>query len=206
MHRTPFLVSVAVGLVCVASVGVLSCSDTRGQTSVSAAGPQQSAASHDPHDTAHLVERSRARMELVVEAQHDSSKWIEVYAYETPELKRNVPLSSYLQGKDQFHYDQPSPPQVLLIEENESGAYSHTAYVEVNYLWLAYKHWKIGQEDPNKTELLEALEIWHFSDGEWFFQSPPERRGEYFEKHPNLLRKAREWAAARGTASAGEGQ
>ena len=181
MHRTPFLVSVAVGLVCAASVGFLSCTDTNGQSSsVAAAAPAETAPAHDPQDTAHLVERSRARLELVVGAQHDSSKWIEVYAYETPELKRNVPLSSYLQGKDQFHYDQPSAPKVLLIEEDEASS-SYTAYVEVNYLWLAYKHWKIGQEDPNKTELLEALEIWHFVDGEWYFQSPPQRRGEYFE-------------------------
>ena len=127
-------------------------------------------------------ERSMERWKLIVAAQEDETKWIEVYGFELPEVRRHETLGIYLEGKEKFHYDSPTRPQVLLLEDD-------TAYIQVDCTWLAFMHPRIASNNPGRQDLMEMLEVWRWSEGDWYFEAPPRERREFFRENPELLEK-----------------
>jgi hypothetical protein len=180
MNRTPSFVSFLVAALVALAVSVISCGDSL--DSVDASAPKSSSTQVPEKTAERLVERSMERWKLIVAAQEDETKWIEIYGYELPEVRRHETLGVYLEGKHKFHYDAPTMPRVLLID-GELG------YVQVDCTWLAFMHPVIAQNSPGRQDLMEMLEIWHWSEGDWYFEAPPRERQEYFRENPELLDK-----------------
>lgn len=136
-----------------------------------------------------LVQRAAERWDLICRAGDQSKLWIDVYDYEAPAARDAVPLSRFLGNKEDFHYDNPSAPVPLLIEDD-------TAYVSVNVIWEAGKHSKIGAQsgvvgaDPNRIEFLDMVETWKFVEGDWYFLGPAVRRVDFLEENPDIVRRA----------------
>lgn len=136
-----------------------------------------------------VLTRVRDRWDLICRASEDSKLWIEVYDFEAPATREAVSLVSFLSNKQDFHYDQPSEPKLLLLEDD-------LAYVNLSVVWLSGLHPKIGDvqgvigADRNRVDFLDIVETWKFVDGEWYMAAPPERRDEFLEANPDVLRRA----------------
>lgn len=192
MNRTPTFVSFLVAALVALAVSVISCGDTIDE--VAAAGENTEVAAEPTAER--LIERSKARWDLVVAAQQDEERWIEIYDFELPQVKRAQTLGMFLEGKEKFHYDSPTPPQVLLIEEDKG-------YIQVDCTWLAYKHPVIGQNDPGLTHLMEMLEVWHWVEGDWYMVGGWHERPEYFRENPEFGPKIDAYLAAQDEKAAG---
>ena len=140
-----------------------------------------------PEKTAErLLARSAERLEKMVRARDDSTLWIEIYDYETPEMKESVSLTTFLTGKDKYYYDQPTAPSLLLIEDD-------TAWVESSCLWLAGMHPAIGDAgDPNLVKPMEMIEVWKWVESDWYFEGPPRRRVDFFDDNPDFLARVKD--------------
>ena len=189
MNRTPTFVSFLIAALVSSAVMVISCAD--GVDEVAAAGNSETVVAEPTAER--LIERSQARWELVVAAQQDDTRWVDIYDFELPELKRAHTLGMFLEGKEKFHYDAPTPPQVLLIEEVDGV---HTGYVQVDCTWLAYKHPVIGENDPGLQHLMEMLEVWEFAEGEWYMVGGWHERPKYFQEKPEFGPKVDAYLAA----------
>jgi len=177
MNRTPSFVSFFIASLVLVAVSIVSCSD-------SASVVDAAASTSKAQKTAEwLVERSISRWKLVVAAQKDPSKWIDAYDYEMPEVRRHETLGLFLDGKEKFHYDSPTRPSVLLIDGDD-------AYLQVDCTWLAFMHPVVAKNDPGHQELMEMLEVWHWSEGDWYMEGPPRERRQFFVDNPDLAAKS----------------
>ena len=179
MNRTPSFVSFFIAALVAVAVSIISCGESPSE--VDAASPAVQATKIEK-TAERLIERSIERWKLVVGAQEESSKWIDVYGFELPENKRRMPLEIFLEGKEKFHYDAPTTPSVLLIDGDD-------AYVQVDCTWLAYMHPVIAKNNPGHQELMEMLEIWRWREGDWYRDGSPEERSEFFKEHVDIAQK-----------------
>lgn len=177
MNRTPSFISFFIAGLVLIAVAITSCSD--GIATVDAAASTSKA----EKTAERLVDRSTSRWKLVVAAQEDDSKWIDAYEYEMPEVRKRETLAVFLDGKEKFHYDSPTQPRVLLIDGDD-------AYVQVDCTWLAFMHPVIAKNNPGHQELMEMLEVWHWSEGDWYMEGPPRERHKFFVDHPELATKS----------------
>ena len=140
-----------------------------------------------------VLQRSAERWAKIVAAGEDSSLWVDVYQYEDPQNKAVFKLGEFLANKENFVYDAPTEPKLLLMEDDK-------AYVDISALWLAGRHNLVASAEiggsPDRVEPMEMIEIWRFVEGDWFFQGPPKRKNEFFRDNPDFLTRAQEAAAA----------
>ncbi len=176
MNRTPSFVSVFVASLVAVAVLIISCGDS--STSVAAASSKSKAVP----SAERLVQRSTDRWKLITAAPEDSTKWVDAYQYELPEVRRRETLAAFLTGKDKFHYADPTPPSVLLID-GEDG------YLQVDCTWLAFMHPVIAKNDPGRQELMEMLEVWHWREGDWYMEGPPRERRQFLIDNPEISEK-----------------
>ena len=129
-------------------------------------------------DTSTLLERVNARWE--VKCQGD---WIQVYDYYSPSFKRERGLYEYLDGKAHHHYKDPTAPTLVSVDGNK-------AYVETAAHWWT-THPLVVESLPDNgsfEDRLDIVETWEWTGGQWFFVDN-ERRGEFYARFPDLLKK-----------------
>lgn len=133
-----------------------------------------------------LIERSTARWKRVAKAE-----WIEAYEFITPEQKQAISLNQYIQGKSVHEYGNPRVGQVLKLEKD-------LGYLRVSALWTPH-HPALDKVklEPGQTltEDLDMIESWRFVGGDWFYLRA-QNEEEFYEQHPDLLKKAPEAAAS----------
>ena len=170
--------------------GLVGC-DGNSTSSVNAAGKSETEKVAAAPTAESVIANSKERWDKIVRASEDESLWIELYDYETPEFKSAVSLSQFLSKKGDFHYDQPTEPKLLLLEDD-------TAYLDVSALWLSGRHPMVKTAqiggDENMVQTLDMIEIWHWMDGSWKIQSPPKRKNEFFNENPDFLKRAQDAA------------
>ena len=159
-----------------------------GGSDVQAGGPET--AENDPaaepavevQDTdERLIERSKTRLDVMC-----SGDWIEVYDFIHPQTKEWMSIYQFLEGKDNHEYAEPTKPQIVAREGD-------TAYLSVTALWTP-KHPMLANVDNvpvdwDPTERIEWIETWQFAGGDWHMQWPQQYPGDFFEEHPELLKK-----------------
>ena len=130
-----------------------------------------------------VLERSKERWDLIVKAGEDSTRWVEIYEYLTPTVRKQYPLTSYLPTKEQFAYDQPTEPKILKLAGDK-------AYLSVRATWLAYKHAQVRQADGGKdlVKPFQSIEEWHWIDGDWYLQQP-HRESDFHRENPDFFKR-----------------
>jgi hypothetical protein len=128
-----------------------------------------------------LLERSRERV-----GAQCKGDWIAVYNYIHPKAKEWMTIYQFLEGKDMHEYNQPTEPEVIALDGD-------TAYLSVTALWTPkhpmLKHVDNVPEGWDPTERIEWIETWQFTDGDWYMQWPQEYPADFYEQHPELLKK-----------------
>jgi hypothetical protein len=127
--------------------------------------------------------RSQERWNLVMKAD-----WVAAYDFQTPEVKKSMPLGKYLGSVQMHKYENAKALEVLAVEKDH-------AYVRISTLWTPQHpnmaHVKL-EPGESLTQEVVMIETWRWVDGDWSFQYPPKRDDEFFKDHPELLKKAPE--------------
>jgi hypothetical protein len=128
-----------------------------------------------------LIERSKERWRL-----SSAGEWIDVYDLLSPKVKKQMSLYAFLDGKQHHVFNDPSAPRLVGVE----GA---KAYTEVTVTWTPQHPALMRAEIPegeSLTERFELIETWEWVENDWYLEWPPERPAEFFEQHPDLLKKS----------------
>lgn len=130
-----------------------------------------------------VLERSKARWDLIVRANEEKELWIEVYHFLTPSVQKAYPITAYLPTKEQFSYDQPSEPKILKIVDNR-------AYVAVRATWLAYLHEEVKKAHGGGSLVkpFQSIEEWHWIDDEWYLEQP-HRESDFHRENPDFFKR-----------------
>ena len=154
------------------------CDPDEAQAAQTAATDATVAQEHEPTQE-RLMERSIERAQLTC-----SGEWISVYDFIHPEIKTWMTVYQFLQGKDRHTYAEPTEPRLV-------GREGDTAYLSATVLWTPRIDVPIHnvEEDWDPTERIEWIETWEFAEGDWHMRWPPQDPGEFFEEHPDLLKK-----------------
>lgn len=185
------------------SLLALACAPAGGEPTAAPAPAQQTAqqpaqqpAAEAPRATeSRLIERSAERWRLSC-----AKEWIDVYEFISPAARKQMSIYSFLEGKDNHTFESPSTPHLVAVDGKK-------AYVEVSVTWTP-QHPMLTQVElePGQTltERFELIETWEWVKDDWYMEWPPERPSEFFEAHPDLLKKKNATAQAEGAASPGE--
>lgn len=130
-----------------------------------------------------ILARAQERWGLIVEAGQDQTRWIEVYEFLAPFVRESYPITVYLPSKVKFHYDQPSKPKLLKLEEGK-------AFVAVSATWLAYLNPQVRQADGGGTLVkpFRSIEEWDWVDGEWYLNQP-HRENDFYRENPDFFKR-----------------
>ena len=129
-----------------------------------------------------LMARSQERLDVTC-----AGEWIEVYDFVHPETREWMSIYQFLEGKDNHAYAEPTEPQVIAREENGK------AYLSATVLWTP-KHPQLAEVDNvpegwDPTQRIEWIETWEFSGGDWHLHWPVQHPSDFFQDHPELLKK-----------------
>lgn len=130
-----------------------------------------------------LVERASERLEILC-----AGEWIEVYDFIHPKTKEWMTIYQFLDGKDNHSYAEPTTPQLVARDGDK-------AFLSVTTLWTP-KHPALANVDNvpegwDPTERIEWIETWEFADGDWHMHWPQQYPGDFFQEHPELLKKSK---------------
>ncbi|MBK7876416.1 MAG: hypothetical protein IPJ77_11785 [Planctomycetes bacterium] len=125
-----------------------------------------------------LLERANERWQKIVKAD-----WIQAYDYLSPEQKRQMPISQYLQNKQNHRYENPKLGEVLRCDGTD-------AFLRMTVLWTP-QHPKVKEVklEPGQTltQDVEMYESWRWAEGDWTYVRA-QRPDEFFQDHPEFLR------------------
>ena len=133
-----------------------------------------------PQPTAeHALDRARARWDHIAKGE-----WIDAYEFQSPEVKRKMDLSHYLNGKAHHTYENPKVEGILKLEKN-------FVLVRSTVLWTPHTpELQRVKLEPGQTVTQEVpmIETWKWDSGDWYIV---EQKGtdEFFKKHPELLKE-----------------
>lgn len=127
-----------------------------------------------------LLERAVENAALIC-----SDEWIEVYDLLHPEIKAASTIYQFLQGKGTHSYSEPAAPEVVAREGD-------TAYVSLSLVWTPRIDVKLDNVPPDwdPSQRIEWIGTWQFVDGDWHTRWPPQEPVEFFQDHPELLRRS----------------
>jgi len=180
MKRTAFLSTTLMiaGLAALCSLSTSSCDS--GATEAKSAAATSSAPDKAAPTKERVIQRSGDRWKLIAK-----QSWIEAYDFLTPEQKKAMTVSQYIQGKSNHGYDNPRVGDVLKIEKDQ-------AYVRVSALWTPH-HPQLAKVklEPGQslTEDIDMIETWRFVGNDWYYLRA-QNEEEFFKHHPDLLKKA----------------
>ncbi len=128
-----------------------------------------------------VLERSAERWRLIVEAAAKEERWVEIYGFLTPAVRKEYPITAYLPSKAKFDYDQPTKPKLLKLEGDR-------AYVAVNATWLAYTNPDVraAEGGANLIKPFQSIEEWEWVEGEWYLHQP-HRASDFHKEHPDFF-------------------
>ncbi len=125
-----------------------------------------------------VLARMTDRWQKVVKAD-----WIQAYDFLSPEQKRQMPISQYLQNKQNHRYENARVGEVLLCDGKD-------AFVKVTVLWTP-QHPRVKEVklEPGQTltQEVEMYESWRWAEGDWTYVRA-QRPDEFFQDHPEMLR------------------
>ncbi len=133
---------------------------------------------HEPTE-ARLLERVRERW-----ARAEAGDWVAAFEYQGAEVRKELGLAQYLAKAQHHTYNNVRVLEVLALQGD-------VGYVRVGGLWTpTHPQLKRVKLEPGQTltQDIEIIETWRFADGDWFLMRP-DRPEEFFEEHPELLRK-----------------
>jgi hypothetical protein len=182
MNRTATfsIALLATGLSAVLLLATSSC-DQKDVVQAKAPAPATAAAAAAP-TAERLTERADARWKLIAKQE-----WIEGYEYLAPEIRQAMSLSQYIQGKSVHEYANPKVEEIVKLEKD-------LGYARITALWTphhpALAKVKLEPGQTLTTEI-EMIETWRFVGGDWYYLKA-QKPDEFFERHPELLKKAPE--------------
>lgn len=152
------------------------------QVSKAPAPNPPAAAKHQP-TAERALERSRARWAAVVKPD-----WITAYDFQAPEMKRALPIATYLVGVAVHKFENPRVIEVLRIEKDD-------AYVHCKVQWTPQptpEHPEIGKvklkPGESMTQDVDQVETWRWAEGDWTYHHA-DGLDEFYQKHPDLLKQ-----------------
>lgn len=162
------------------------CSDSANEVQAHSSDEQDSTEpiSYEGATAERVLARSTERWGLIVEAGQNQERWIEVYEFLAPAVRDGYPITVYLPSKAKFHYDQPSKPKLLKLEEGK-------AFVAVRATWLAYLNPQVRQVEGGEslTKPFQSIEEWDWVEGEWYLQRP-HRESDFHRENPDFFKRA----------------
>ena len=179
MKRTALLSATLTiaGLSAVLCLATSSCNSRDAETKAGA--PASSAPDKAAPTTERLVQRSGDRWKRIAKQE-----WIEAYDFLTPDQKKAVSVSQYIQGKSNHEYANPRVGDVLKKEKDQ-------AYLRVSALWTPH-HPQLAKVklEPGQslTEDIDMIETWRFVGGDWYYVRA-QNEEDFFQHHPDLLKK-----------------
>jgi hypothetical protein len=147
------------------------------ESTVSANGPVDPPVPEQPAtppDTDALLSRVSARWDVI---SHDD--WLQAYDYLEPTRRAKEKLPTFLGGKDDFTYRNPSAPVLL-------GLDGDTAYVAVDCEWTHEQITIADNLHEGAMQPLSSVEVWVWEDGQWYWRAT-RARSEFQKEHPELF-------------------
>lgn len=143
-------------------------------------GGQTSGTPSASSDLEHVTLRCSERWKRV-----GAANWIEAYDFLPPAERKILTLVDYLQGKSRHRYENPEPPEILEMKDNQ-------AFISVACMWTpvhpALANVKLGPGE-SLTQRVEMIETWKKTEGEWYFAEATPIQ-EFFVAHPDVPRPA----------------
>ena len=184
--RSPFVTTIALAAI----LGLAACSDSANQVQAQANRAQaQDRAETTPAidytgaTAERVLKRSEQRWALIVEAAKSQERWVEVYDFLTPSMQEGFPITVYLPTKVKFHYDEPTSPKLLKLEEDR-------AFLQVSATWLAYLNPDVRKAAGGETLVkpFQSIEEWHWVEGDWYLERP-HRESDFYRDNPDFFGK-----------------
>ena len=163
------------------AAGAAACSETGAAPPVGAkadAKPSAAVANAPAPTAERLTERVHAMW-----AKKTAAQWVEVYDMIAPQMRKRMPISQFLSGKEYHTYANPVLHEVIQLDPDGS-------WVRVSAIWTP-RHPQIQkalQPGESVTQEVESVETWLWTDGDWYYVESASI-DDFVEKHPDVLKK-----------------